>query len=146
MQRCLNPGFSERIGNSRRTGDRVTRDSAFEGHDTRVAILQFASGAVGKVSANVACVYPHHHKLTVYGTRATFENGVTGALWFETRDPSVAPARIEADYPGVAKYALIAGSSTRSSGRRRRRCRPRKSSGAPTSAWPSTRPSPAGVP
>ncbi|MBM3545141.1 MAG: Gfo/Idh/MocA family oxidoreductase [Alphaproteobacteria bacterium] len=102
------------------TGDRVeevaafgtglaTRDSAFQGDDTRIAILRFASGALGKIGANYPCVYPHHHKVAVYGTHATFENNVDGALLFKSRDPSVPPARIQTAYPGVAKHALIAG-------------------------------------
>jgi len=101
------------------TGDRVeevasfgtglaTRDSTFQGHDTRIAILRFASGAIGKVVANFACVYPHHHKIAVYGTKATFENNVDAALLIETRDTKVMPARLDTLYPGVAKHALIA--------------------------------------
>ena len=85
----------------------ATRDTAYQGDDTRIAILRFASGALGKIGANFPCVYPHHHKVGIYGTKATFENNVDGALLIETRDPEVAPARITTAYPGVAKHALI---------------------------------------
>jgi predicted dehydrogenase len=102
------------------TGDRIedvaafgtglaTRDTTFKGDDTRIALLRFASGAIGKVAANFPCIYPHHHKIAVYGSKATFENSVEGALLFETREPGAAPTRIDTPYPGVAKHALIGG-------------------------------------
>ena len=64
---------------------------------------------IGKVAANFPCIYPHHHKIAVYGSKATFENSVEGALLFETREPGAAPTRIDTAYPGVAKHALIGG-------------------------------------
>lgn len=85
----------------------ATGDTDYHGDDTRIAILRFASGALGKVCANFPSVYPHHHKVAVYGTKATFENNVDGALLIETRDPQIAPVRIDTAYPGVAKHALI---------------------------------------
>lgn len=85
----------------------ATEGTGYAGDDTRVALLRFASGMLGKVAANFACVYPHHHKLAVYGTRGTFENAPDGARLFTSRDPDDAPQRLETDYPGVAKHALI---------------------------------------
>jgi predicted dehydrogenase len=85
----------------------ATRNTDYQGDDTRIAILRFASGALGKVCANYSCVYPHHHKVAIYGTEATFENNVDAGLLIETRDPAVAPTKIDTAYPGVAKYALI---------------------------------------
>lgn len=120
------PGYSVMLGGGVHivdlmlwlTGDRVvevaafgtglaTRDTAFDGDDTRIAILRFASGMLAKVSANFACVYPHHHRISLYGTRATFENNVDAALLYESRDPAAAPERLDTAYPGVAKHALI---------------------------------------
>lgn len=100
------------------TGDRVievcgfgndiaTQDSSFNGDNLRIALLRFSSGMVGKISANFACVYPHHHRLSVYGTEATFENNPEAALLYKTRDPLIQPQEIDTDYPGVAKYALL---------------------------------------
>lgn len=85
----------------------ATRGTNYRGDDTRIAILRFASGALGKICANFPCVYPHHHKITVYGTKGTFENNVGEALLIKTRDPSIAPARLDTLYPGIAKHALI---------------------------------------
>ena len=75
--------------------------------DMVVALLRFKSGLVGKMSANGGCVYPHFHKLSIYGTAATFENGLDHGSLFKTRDPLEAPCRIDAPYPGVHKGDLV---------------------------------------
>lgn len=76
-------------------------------NDTVVSILRFAGGAVGKVSANFACIYPHFHRLSVYGTAATFENGLDHALMFDSSDPARRPEEVHSAYPGVHKGDLI---------------------------------------
>jgi len=102
------------------TGDRVVRASAagnriategtaFRFDDLVVALLEFESGLVAKVSANFACVYPHFHELKVFGTDGTFVNGLgDGELWRHGDD---GPERIPvtAAYPGVEKADLIPG-------------------------------------
>jgi predicted dehydrogenase len=100
------------------TGDRVvevfaagtriaSRSSAFPGDDTAMALLRFSNGAIGKLSSNYGCVEPHFHRLLVYGTEATFENGRESARLWHSRDPAEAPETIRSAYPGVAKYALL---------------------------------------
>jgi len=71
------------------------------------AVLVFESGLIGKISANFGCVYPHFHKIAVYGTEGTFENGHDSGLLWQSRDPSTKPAMIKAEYPGVDKGDLI---------------------------------------
>lgn len=77
--------------------------------DMVVAILRFDDGMLGKVSANFGCVYPHFHKVAVYGTEATFENGYDEASLYRSRDPEVPPDRIDTPYPGIEKGDLIPG-------------------------------------
>lgn len=85
----------------------ASEGSAFRGRDMVSALLRFESGLIGKVSANFGCVYPHFHRLAVYGTNATFENGHnSGRLW-RSRDPKVAPESMTGAYPGVDKGDLI---------------------------------------
>jgi predicted dehydrogenase len=81
--------------------------SAFHGDDMVCALLRFESGLIGKISANFGCVFPHFHRLLVYGTEATFENGRDAALMWRSRDPAVAPEPITSAYPGVDKGDLI---------------------------------------
>jgi predicted dehydrogenase len=100
------------------TGDRVAEvvavgngtasaGSTFHGLDMASALLRFESGLIGTISANYGCVYPHYHRLVVYGTKATFENGREAGLLWRSRDPSVTPETITKAYPGVDKGDLI---------------------------------------
>jgi len=100
------------------TGDRVvevaaygnnlaSRDTGFRYNDMVVSILKFQSGMVGKVAVNFGCVSPHFHVLSIYGTKATFVNGLEYGTLFESRDPTQAGRKITAPYPGTQKGALI---------------------------------------
>lgn len=99
-------------------GCRVSEVAAFGSHiagrgsrvqfaDSVTAILRFDNGAIGTLSSNFGCVYPHFHQFTAYGTAATFENRPDAALLFKSRDPATPPERIETAYPGVRKGGLI---------------------------------------
>jgi len=100
------------------TGDHITdvaaygTDIASEGtpfkyNDMVVCVLRFKSGMIGKMAVNFGCVHPHFHVLSVYGTNATFQNGMEYGMLFESRDASVEPERITAPYPGTQKGDLI---------------------------------------
>jgi predicted dehydrogenase len=75
--------------------------------DAVTAILRFENGAIGTLSSNFGCVYPHFHQFIAYGTKATFENRPDAALLFTSRDAAVPPQRIATPYPGVHKGGLI---------------------------------------
>src|SRR6185437_3623315 len=98
----------ERVVEVAAFGNRIaTSGTGFRFDDMVIAILRFESGLVGKVAANFACVFPHFHRLLVYGTAASFENGIEeGSLW-RSRDPEAAPEAMREDYPGAAKGDLI---------------------------------------
>ncbi len=98
----------ERVAEVACFGNRIaTEGTGFRFDDLRVAILRFRSGAVAKVAANFGCVFPHFHRLLVYGTAATFENGFdAGRLW-RSRDADAAPDLMYEAYPGAAKGDLI---------------------------------------
>jgi predicted dehydrogenase len=85
----------------------ASRGSAFRYNDNVVAILKFSRGAVGRLSANFGCIHPHYHALNVFGTRATFMNGIDHARLYTSRDPAVEPEAIRTPYPGVHKGELI---------------------------------------
>ena len=80
---------------------------AFQGSDLSVALLRFSCGAVGKVAANFGCVAPHFHRLVIYATEATWENGLPHARLTTSRDPGAAPAEITDAYPGMGKGDLV---------------------------------------
>lgn len=85
----------------------ASKESCFRFNDMVVGILQFKSGMVGKVSVNYGCVYPHFHKLEIYGTEATFVNGIPFGSFYSSRDPGVKPAQVCDEYPGTHKGDLL---------------------------------------
>lgn len=85
----------------------ASRGSRFRYNDHVIAVLKFAGGAVGKLSANFGCVHPHFHALNVFGTKATFTNGINHARMFTSRDSLAKPQLVETPYPGVHKGELI---------------------------------------
>lgn len=87
--------------------DIASRGSRFIGSDVIVATVKFEDGAVGKIAANFGCVEPHFHRLSVYGTQATFENARGAARLYRSRDPQDKPEELATAYPAVAKGALI---------------------------------------
>ena len=100
------------------TGDRIvevaaygnnlaSRGTGFRYNDMVVSILKFESGLVGKVTANFGCVSPHFHALNIYGTKATFVNGLEYATLCESRDPAQTGKKITTPYPGAEKSDLI---------------------------------------
>lgn len=102
------------------TGGRVVEVSAFGNaiasagtgfrfQDMVVGILRFADGTVAKAAANFGCVMPHFHELNLYGTQATFMNGLERGLLYTSRERESPPQVMDAPYPGVAKGELIHG-------------------------------------
>ena len=61
-----------------------------------------------KVNANLGCVSPHFHAVRVYGTEATFVNGLPDGVLHRPGGSEL----VDDPYPGVAKGDLIARSST----------------------------------
>lgn len=86
-----------------------TRGTAFRGPDAVLAILRFEDQTMAKVTANFGCVFPHFHRVLVYGTQGTFENGMDHARLWRSRERDVAPERLDTAYPGAAKGELIPG-------------------------------------
>jgi predicted dehydrogenase len=96
----------DRAVTARAVGNRVTtRDTKFRFDDLVVALLELESGAVLKVAANFGCVHPHYHDVKVFGTAATFVNGLESATLWTGDGPSA--ETIDAPYPGVRKGQLI---------------------------------------
>jgi predicted dehydrogenase len=84
-----------------------TAGSSFKGNDLTVALLRFADGTVAKIAANFGCVYPHFHRLVVYGTEGTYENALPHALRYTSRDPGRPPEQVDDSYPGIGKGDLV---------------------------------------
>jgi len=97
-----------RVSEVAAVGSRISgAGSQVQFDDAVTAVLRFDNGAIGTLSSNFGCVYPHFHQFIAYGTKATFENRPDAALLFTSRDPAVPPQRIDTAYPGVHKGGLI---------------------------------------
>ena len=91
-------------------GNRIaSRGSSFRFNDMVAAVLKFASGMAGTITANFGCVMPHNHGLTIHGTKATFINGVPNGLLYRSRGPHDPPEIFDLPHPGAAKGDLIRG-------------------------------------
>ena len=64
----------------------VTKNTNFRHYDFSTSILKFEDGKIAKVSSNFGCVYPHFHKLSIYGKNKTFENDFNYAKIFKKRE------------------------------------------------------------
>jgi predicted dehydrogenase len=100
----------ERVVEVTALGNRIASREAgsrFQHHDMVAALLRFAGGMTGIVTANFGCVMPHGHGLTVHGTRATFINGNPHGVLHASRDPAAAAHVVDIPHPGVGKGELI---------------------------------------
>jgi predicted dehydrogenase len=87
--------------------DLATRGTPFAGDDLACAQMGFPGGAIGRVSANFACVHGHQHVIRVFGTAATVISDDRGVRVQRLRDP--APAAVALDLAPLPedKGALI---------------------------------------
>ncbi len=85
----------------------ASQGTGFENNDMVTSLLKFKSGIIGKMSVSLGCVYPHFHRLSLFGTDASFVNERDHGLLYTSRDKDVQPEKIIAEYPGVGKGDLI---------------------------------------
>lgn len=98
----------EKVTHVSACGNRIaTSGSKPQFDDLTVALLKFESGLTAKIAANAACVHPHFHALTVYGTLATFRNGLGDGELFTSRDFNDPSRKITEEYPLSGKKDLI---------------------------------------
>jgi len=81
--------------------------TGFRNKDLVAALLKFEDGMTAKIAANFPCIAPHYHRLSVFGTQATFEQAHAGAAYFHSRDPEAAVERVTDAYPGAAKGDML---------------------------------------
>jgi predicted dehydrogenase len=72
-----------------------TEGSEFHYNDFVAATFQYATGLVGRITANFGSVHAHQHVLRVFGTKATFIYDDSGARLHVSRDPCVRPTPVK---------------------------------------------------
>lgn len=85
----------------------ATRGTAFRHPDFVSATLRTEEGATVKVNANLGSVSPHFHGLRVYGTQATFVNGLPDAALHVADGTEARTETVTTAYPGAGKGDLI---------------------------------------
>ena len=85
----------------------ATKNHQLGFNDMVSSLLKFENGAIAKIGSNYSCVTPHFHRLSIYGTRGTFQQSHAGTVFIDSRDPSIMPDIIDDPYPGVEKSDLI---------------------------------------
>lgn len=80
----------------------ITKNSKFNGMDYVTSILKFKDQTIAKISSNFGCVYPHFHKLNVYGSKKTAENFYEYAKIYNKRD-SLDHIKISDEYKSYKK-------------------------------------------
>jgi len=99
------------------TGQRITAVSAVGNRistqhtelrfaDMVTALLRFEDGVTAKVGANFGCVCPHHHTVSVFGTRGTFVHGLKGSTFYDSRDPQAPAEELQSAYAREAKLGV----------------------------------------
>ena len=74
------PEFVSGVGN-----DLCTRGTAFQHQDYQAATFQFASGMIGRISANFGCVRSHQTRFALWGTKQSFLLDDDGSRLYRTR-------------------------------------------------------------
>lgn len=64
----------------------VTTNTKYKFPDMVSSLLRFEDNIIGKVSANFGSVTPHHHRVSVYGTHATFFNTYESGIIYDERE------------------------------------------------------------
>ena len=64
----------------------ATKNTKFKNRDFVVSILKLKNNTIAKITSNFGCVYPHFHKISLYGTKLTFENKFQYGKIYNIRD------------------------------------------------------------
>ena len=98
------PAMASTVGN-----DIATRGTDFGYNDFMATTFLFPSGLIGRITANFACVHPHHHVVRVFGTEATFIYDDQGPRLHTSRRETAKAEPVDAAPLPVDKGVLIPG-------------------------------------
>jgi predicted dehydrogenase len=83
----------------------VTKKFAFRYPDNVLSILKLEDDTTVKLSTKFGSVNRHHHNLSIYGSKKTFENLITGPILHD--NSKYLPKKISANYKTYKKSDLI---------------------------------------
>ena len=83
-----------------------TRNSKFKYQDIVTSLLKFENGMTAKVTANFGSVTPHHHILSIYGTKSAFFYNNSDVKYYRSR-VSTKYEKFRSSYSNVQKSQLL---------------------------------------
>mgnify|MGYP001288117001 CR=1 FL=1 len=98
--------MNKKIKKVRASGNKIVTGKNASFNDFVSAELIFEDGIIAKVNSNFGCVYPHFHKLNIYGSLKTFENHMHYEKIFTKRNVNVFN-KIKSKYLPNSKGELI---------------------------------------
>lgn len=63
-----------------------SKQSKFKYNDLSVVLIKFYDGSTAKITSNFSSFTPHHHKLSVFGTKKTFDYNFFNNIYFSSKD------------------------------------------------------------
>ena len=84
-----------------------TKKNKLNLHDQVVSLIKFESNVIVKLSCNFGCVYPHFHRIMVYGNKGSLEQSFNNEFTMLKKKSSFSSSSIKSDYPGVSKGGMI---------------------------------------
>ncbi len=83
----------------------VTKNYKFRFYDNIISIFKLKDDTLVKISVKFSSVNKHHHNLSIYGSKRTFENLSTGAIIHN--DSQSNPKKLNYHYKNYKKHELI---------------------------------------
>ncbi len=84
----------------------TTKNTIFRYPDMVTSLLKFNDDLIAKVTANFGSVCPHHHQLSVYGTKATFIHNYQGGAYYKSRDSDVNEDKLNLQFQNLKKIEV----------------------------------------
>ena len=72
----------------------ITNRSRFIFPDTVTALAKFLNGVTAKITSNFSCVTPHHHSLSIFGSKGTLILSHKNLLFYRSRKKNTKPRKI----------------------------------------------------
>jgi len=72
----------------------VTNQAQFRFPDTVTALAKFLNGSTAKITSNFSCVTPHHHSLSIFGTKGTLILSHKDLFLYRSRKKYIKPKKI----------------------------------------------------
>ena len=85
----------------------VSKNTKFKFPDMVSSLLRFEDDLIGKVSANFGSVTPHHHRVSVYGSQATFFNTYESGIIYNERENANNKLEIKHTFDNKMKLNIL---------------------------------------